>query len=421
MAHWFHRNPLKATTLVKFDIKMVSALPEAVAICSELRSSRSALIDMLADPTGDITATETQVNHYLSLLHGFITPLDTRGGDSKLRHFIRFKWTHSCLGNKPSAQQDAIYELISICQEYAFWLMKHAAMLSAKDDIKMEDAKAVHQCLKKAAGIFTAMEKDYVGRLLEKPEPGSDLDNRVSTAYVQQCAAEAQEVTIARAIELKHSASLISALANETSKLFLSAASSLKALDAVKFGKWMRYFQFKSFFYEAYAYCYLGDNLLSLEKCGEAIRTLQESEKSYSTAVQVFSEYSKMKGPGSSAKCDRHLFFRNCKPLITRIKDKCDRENGMIFHQKVATDLPPLELKATHGLVTPDEYKVPAISAMWSATAYSAFDLTRGFDPRDPANSKAAASVEGDLPPVRETPIPQTAKDPKNNSGCVVQ
>lgn len=98
-----------------------------------------------------------------------------------------------------------------------------------------------------------------------------------STAYVHQCSAEAQEVTIARAIELKHSSSLISALANETSKIFLAAASSVKALDAIKvnlirfavktvltnrkflfmfrclqFGKWMRYFQFKSYFYEAY-------------------------------------------------------------------------------------------------------------------------------------------------------------------------
>jgi len=90
-------------------------------------------------------------------------------------------------------------------------------------------------------------------RLLDnKPEPGSDLDPRVMSAYVQQCQAEAQEVTIARAIELKHSSTLISALANETSKLFLSAAGAVKALDQTKFGKWMTYFQLKSAFYESY-------------------------------------------------------------------------------------------------------------------------------------------------------------------------
>jgi len=39
-----------------------------------------------------------------------------------------------------------------------------------------------------------------------------------------QCVAEAQEVTVARAVELKHKASLISALTYETSKLFNAAS-----------------------------------------------------------------------------------------------------------------------------------------------------------------------------------------------------
>ena len=101
-----------------------------------------------------------------------------------------------------------------------------------------------------------------VDRLLDKTViPGSDLDPRVLSAYIQQCKAEAQEVTIARAIELKHSPTLVSALANETSKLFLSAASAIKALDPSKVSKWMTYFQMKSSFYESYVnnlWCFYG-------------------------------------------------------------------------------------------------------------------------------------------------------------------
>jgi hypothetical protein len=299
--------------------------------------------------------------------------------------------------------------------------MKHAAMLSAKDEIRMDDAKEVHSCLRKAAGVFNLVQKEYVDRLLQKPEPGSDMDQRVVTAYVQQCAAEAQEVTIARAIELKHNPSLISALANETSKLFTSAASSLKALDVVKFAKWSKYFTFKAFFYEAYAYAFCGENLLALEKCGEAIRALQESETFYNMAVDMCKEYTKIKGSGVSAKPEQHLFFRKLQPLIQRTKEKCERENGMIYHQKVASDLPPLEMKATHGLVSPEEFKIPAISPLWSATAYSAFDLTKTFDPKDPANSKAATKAEGPLPPVDEKTTHQTNQDQKNSSGCLIQ
>lgn len=206
---------------------------------------------MLSDPSGNYDELELTLNQYLSLLMGVIFgPPEL--GQSKLRHLIRFKWTHSLLGTTPSVHQDALFELISMCQEYGLWLTKHAAMISSKDDVKIDDAKKVHQCLKKAAGVFLTMDKEYVPRLIEKGDPGSDLDSRVATAYVKQCLAEAQEITIARAIELKHAPSLISSLAAETSRTFLSGASSIKALDPSIAGKWMKYFTFKSAFYDSY-------------------------------------------------------------------------------------------------------------------------------------------------------------------------
>lgn len=83
--------------------------------------------------------------------------------------------------------------MISICQEYAFYLMKHSAFLAAKEDIKMEETKEVHHSLRKASGVLKTIQTEYVDQLLEKPEPGSDIDPRVSNAYVLQCMAEAQE------------------------------------------------------------------------------------------------------------------------------------------------------------------------------------------------------------------------------------
>ena len=59
-------------------------------------------------------------------------------------------------------------------------------------------------------------------------------------------------VTIARAIELKHNSSLVSALANETSKMYVTAADSLGTLDQKVFGHWRLYFMLKSKFYAAY-------------------------------------------------------------------------------------------------------------------------------------------------------------------------
>lgn len=225
---------------------------DAIHVNSELQRKRSKLIDSLSDPRESMSTLDDQVNSYLSLLMGLLNGPVDGGGKSKLRHLIRFKWTHTLLGTTPVVFQDVLYELISISQEYAIWLTKHSAMISAKDQVSMDEAKVAHKCLKKAAGIFQSMDSDFAGRLLEKAPVGSDLDSRVSTAYVKQCLAEAQEITIARAIELKHSPSLISALAAETSSLFLSAASSIKAIDPTIVGKWMKYFTFKSAFYNAY-------------------------------------------------------------------------------------------------------------------------------------------------------------------------
>lgn len=59
-------------------------------------------------------------------------------------------------------------------------------------------------------------------------------------------------VTIARAIELKHNAGLISALSNETSKMFTTAANAITSLDEKKFGHWTTYLSLKAAFYAAY-------------------------------------------------------------------------------------------------------------------------------------------------------------------------
>ncbi|XP_035228261.1 BRO1 domain-containing protein BROX-like [Stegodyphus dumicola] len=127
-----------------------------------------------------------------------------------------------------------------------------------------------------------------------------------------------------------------------------------------------------------------------------------------------------MKGSGISAKPENHLFFRKLGPVIKQTLEKCERENGFIFHQKVPADPVPLEIKATYGLVSPEEFKLPDISPLWTPVAYAAFDFSK-VNPDDPANTKSAVNAEGKLPPVKEVNVHQTAKDPQNTSGCMLQ
>lgn len=119
----------------------------------------------------------------------------------------------------------------------------------------MEDAKDIHTSLRKAAGIFQMVLKDLLP-ILQPGVPGSDLDPRVLNAYCTQCTAEAQEVTVARAIELQHNDKLISALSNETSHLFESSKNHLKSLEKNFSEQWMHYLDIKKDIYLAYVRFY---------------------------------------------------------------------------------------------------------------------------------------------------------------------
>ncbi|KAG7154059.1 BRO1 domain-containing protein BROX-like [Homarus americanus] len=421
MAHWFHRNPLKATAEAKFDLKMVASDSQALKICSDLRQSRLRLLQLLPDANHEIDVVEPALTLYLSLLRGLIeVPEDQSSGWSKLRHSIRFRWTQSMLGNTPEGHFDAVFELVSVLQNAAFWYMKHAFKISAQDDVNMDEAKIVHRSLRRGAGLLKYVQEEWVNKLLETPPAGSDSDPRVHTAYLNQATAEAQEVTIARAIELKHNPGLVSALANETSKMFTTAADAITSLEEKKFGHWIKYFRLKASLYAAYAHNYAGQNMLNQDKCGEAIRSLQEAKKKYEEAGELCKEYARTKGPGTQAKPETHEFFRRLAPIVARTLEKCERENGMIYHQKVPYDPPELEMKATYGLVSPDDYTLPPAAPLWTAVTYSAFDLTKNLSEDPSANPKAAEKVEGDLPPVKEANIHQKSKDHKNNSGCSV-
>ena len=81
----------------------------------------------------------TAVQLYASLLRGFLEARSGPDGDSatasKLRHNLRFRWSHSMLGPKnPEAQEDANFELANLLMNISFWHMKHAAMIAAKDE-----------------------------------------------------------------------------------------------------------------------------------------------------------------------------------------------------------------------------------------------------------------------------------------------
>lgn len=417
MAHWFHRNPIKASAPVTFEsIRHVAANSSSSKMLSELKLARSKLLNYLTDPSNDAKSIQQATEIYLSFFHGLVNDPVAGSGDSKLRKLVMFKWTNSICGNTPTCEADSVFELTSMCVDVAIWYTKYAAKLAAKGEVTMDEAKEVHTTLRTAAGIFKFVKESLMPRLGElSAEKGADTDQRVLAAYQKQCVAEAQEVTVARAVELKHKASLISALTYETSKLFTDAGDELKSVDPLKAGKWKKYLDLKAAFYLSYAYCFSGDTLLEEDQCGKAIRALRESDKMYKKAEAISREYSSTKGPGTTARPWEHPFFLKLGPIIRKKLEKATHENGFIYFHKIPEEAPDLELKATHGLASPQEFTLPAPHAMWGGDTYAGFDVSKAHPPQP--KSQGAA---GDVKPVPEPEDSSPVKPANNSSGCVV-
>ena len=82
------------------------------------------------------------------------------------------------MDGKPEVLQDAQFELASMMLEVAIWTSKYGARVSAKEAISEDDAKEILRLFKKAAGIFQAISTQ-AERLLDKPDPGTDLDHHI--------------------------------------------------------------------------------------------------------------------------------------------------------------------------------------------------------------------------------------------------
>ena len=68
---------------------------------SELRQARQKLLQLLPDAGHGSSELETALGAYLALLTAFIQTPDDAGQESKLRRVLRFRWTHTLLGNTP--------------------------------------------------------------------------------------------------------------------------------------------------------------------------------------------------------------------------------------------------------------------------------------------------------------------------------
>ncbi|CAL8102802.1 unnamed protein product [Calicophoron daubneyi] len=428
MSNWFHRNPLKATSRVKFDLGKGATNISARGICRDLADKRAELLKLICDPAVDPKAVLTRLQVYISLLAGFVTPPEGSGeSESKLRSTVPFKWTDSVLPKhtQPLMVYDAQFEVCSMLFSVALWLTKHAAKVASSEEVSPEEAVDVYRSLRQAAGIFVLLKDQQVSKLSTPPAEGHDLYCDALETYINQCIAEAQEVTIGRAIELKHDPSLIAGLAKATSESYKKAALALSASNSKVVGKWLKYLQFKQFCYEACMEIYFAEELLKADKVGPAIAVMGAADIAYKKAVDAGKHYGSADGIGLSSKMAEHCFFRRLGQLVKTTRDKLERENGLIYHQKVPVTAPDCDLAAKFGLAEPLDPEIDFTPCEQWKEGYKGFDLDKILESvasRNKDKNKSKEKLDRDEPveTPAEKPIFSTDKDPKNQSGCVI-
>nr|XP_032800672.1 BRO1 domain-containing protein BROX isoform X2 [Petromyzon marinus] len=368
-SYWFHRNPFKWTAPVAFDYSWAVTHKDAHSLCRSLREGRGLLLKSLV--ATDVTEEKmTEIfTHYVSLLLAL-------GTESKLRFLQKFSWNSSITATTWT-QQDALYEICCVVHNHANWLSRSPARIS-NAELTMEDAKQIHCSLKLSSGYYKLIQEELVPRLVTSPERGSDLHPDTLLASRLQVRAEAQEVTVARALELGHAPGLLTGLCKDTAAIFKMADDSLAKVKLESFTKWRNYLQLKEKFYLAYARVSQAKELLACDRCGDSISSLQHAQKYYQEAERLSKSHGRARGTGAVLlSCSLYDFFTRLGRDIDTALQKSLRENGFIYFHKVPDSPPDLDSPATFGCVEPPEVELPPASDSWSVEAYTGFDLTK--------------------------------------------
>ncbi|KJE95495.1 hypothetical protein CAOG_05944 [Capsaspora owczarzaki ATCC 30864] len=422
-------SPLKQTTRIDYSVKLKDAATsgEGMELLKDLTNTRTALLDLMGKWEAPQDAFMSTANAYLSLLRGLVDQVDgassppqqpaaapaadgaaadsqaaataaASGSFNKLRKLIAFYWTNTLGKHHISSDTDVQFELISMLEDIAIWHTKKANLTLSAASAEENDLKDAYKLLRVAAGILLFIESTQIARLTTSASP-SDTNPAAVRAYSSQLLAEAEEVSLARAVEKKHSPSLLAGIARDIADKFDAAAKGIAQVKLDKVDKWSKYLAWKTKYYQAAAYMFLGLDLLSKDDCGNAIRAMTEAEKLLEQANALGKVFVDCE-PKTPLKIHE---LPATQALSRQLRDslaKAKRENDFIYFKKVPTELP--ELAAPRAVVEPEPYALAPLSSRWTAQMYQSLNVSKVIPDvvpaaaleREEANSKAAAKAQ---------------------------
>lgn len=136
------------------------------------------------------------------------------------------------------------------------------------------------------------------------------------------------------------------------------------------------YLSYKAACFKAYMLGYHALDRMQATQGGEAVRLTQEADKIVRTAAILGREYDNLKP--QTAENERHVFALHLRERMSRIEAQCQKDNIVVYMQKVPDALPALPKPKQ--LVSAVDYTFPALDTSVDRSLFSSFDLTRSPD-----------------------------------------
>lgn len=310
-------------------------------------------------------------------------------GNALARRAVPFQWQDVLLIAGPSSASDTVYELASILIAVAVWQQRRAVYLcqGGKAGSSSDAAIKAYNLLRCAGGIYQFVQTKCVP-LLANICLSVDCSPQVVQGYTQLALADAQSITVLRAIQKGNAPSLIAALAHDTANMYQAAAQAFKQVASTsKLGsKQGRYAEWKLLVFQGYMYAFTGLTHLSNHEGGKAVWCADEARSLSQSASKAAGHFDK--AAPASLPADHAQFDAAFIDCVSNVYNKCKRENDTIFYNHIPEELPsPPPPKK---LATPTEYQLPPLSAEVSAGAANAFHM-----PADQAFGSAAPQLRG--------------------------
>eukprot|EP00899_Mesostigma_viride_P026680 jgi/Mesvir1/7197/Mv19024-RA.1 len=321
--------------------------------------------------------------------------------DSSLRHEINWPWYCIPLLQKQELHEarDTQYELTSALLAVAGWCMGKAATVADESmgerGLDETQLKIVFLALRTAAGLYQHCA-DVETRLLgDAGNDGAEYRQETLTALASLCLADAQAVSIERAVRSGHDHALIVGLCVDVGAVMDDAVRMLDTANVAHMAsveKLRAYCLCKKSMYLSLAHIHKGLEAFAQDKAAEGLASAAAAVKLANQTVTDTRQFDKC-APRGRKLADTH-YVNHLTHCIHGTEANFQRLNSVIYFKKALEETPVLGPAKRLAKAVP--WSMPGAHSSWTPSILHAFTKLKASDvPAPPSKTATDATKAG--------------------------